>query len=327
MTPPDVRLEQFPRLLDDRYALRHMIGRGGMAVVMTAYDRKAKRRVAVKILHPHLAGDSTIVERFELEARAARGVEHPNLVGFLDAGIAQGIPYLVMELVEGPSLADYVNEHGALRPPLALELFCHVALALEALHAGGVVHRDVKPANLLLEMDGLRPRCVKVADLGLVRVHGKRITGEGQAVGTSSYMAPEQAVADEVDPRTDIYALGVCLFFALTAELPFTGSTGMVMCHQLLEKAPPPSWLIDEDPLGTDTIVGCALRKAPANRYATMHALRADSELAMKGIKPLGVPLVIDPDRYVPATRLGRDLVTLLAKEYRKKPPSWIPSD
>ncbi len=317
---PTVETGQLPRILDDRYALRSVIGRGGMAIVMIADDCHDLCQVAVKILLPQLASDARARERFELEVDAARLVDHPSVVRLVGAGDHQGLPYMVMELVAGPSLVDLVGERGPLAWPLALELIRQAAGALEAMHDHGLVHRDAKPANLLLQMEGLQPTRLKVGDLGFVRVSDKRITEAGNTLGTSAYMAPEQVLADAIDARTDVYALGISLFYALTAELPFQGAAGQVMCHQLSSPAPPPSWLVEQlaDRGTIDLIVGTALRKAPDNRYATMAAFRNDLERALgqRPGKPEGVPLRIEPDVYTPTTELGRDVLKALTEQY-----------
>ncbi|MBW2454891.1 MAG: serine/threonine protein kinase [Deltaproteobacteria bacterium] len=317
---PAVETGLLPAMLADRYALRSVIGQGGMAVVMIADDCRDLCQVAVKVLHPQLAGDHRAKERFEVEVEAARVIDHPSVVRFVGAGDHQGLPYMVMELVRGPSLADLVAERGPLVWPLALELIKQAAGALETMHNHGLIHRDAKPANLLLQMEGLRPTRLKVADMGFVRIGDKRITEAGNTVGTSSYMAPEQVLADTVDPRTDVYALGICLFFALTGELPYQGTAGQVMFHQLRSAAPPPSWLVEQldDGCVVDQIVGTALRKAPENRYPRMAAFRQDLERALgqRTGEPRGAPLQVEPDTYVPTTELGRNVLEALTNEY-----------
>jgi len=317
---PEVETGLLPKILDDRYALRSVIGQGGMAIVMIADDCSDLCQVAVKILLPQLAKDRRARERFAVEVEAARVVDHPSVVRFVGAGEHQGLPYMVMELVAGPSLSDLVDERGPLAWPLALELAKQAAGALEAMHARGLIHRDVKPANLLLQMEGLRPTRLKVADMGFVRVGDKRITEAGNTLGTSSTMAPEQVLADSIDVRTDVYALGISLFVALTGELPFTGTAGQVMFHQLRSAAPPPSWLVDSLDRGSpvDQVLAAALRKVPANRYPTMTAFREDLERAL-GQRPgpvEGTAVTVEPDVYEPTTELGQSVLEALTDQY-----------
>ena len=314
-----------PTRLGERYRIGEVLGSGGMAVVVAAEDLQTGGRVAVKILQPHLIDNQQVRQRFDLEVQAARSMNHPHVVRFVDAGEQNRLPYLVMELVDGPSLAEHVAEAGPLRWELAFELVRQATIALEAMHDGGLVHRDTKPANLLLEMEGSEPKRLKVADLGLVRVSGRRITEAGDTVGTSSYMAPEQIVADPVDGRTDVYSLGITLFFALTGELPFEGNAGLVMCHQLRSPAPPPSWLVDRlDRDGAvDRIVASSLRKAPANRYPSMEAMRHDLEraLGLRDGAPAGTSLTVVPDIYTPNSELGRNVVEVLVAQYMPPEP------
>jgi serine/threonine-protein kinase len=221
-----------------------------------------------------------------------------------------------MELVQGPSMAEFIESRGPMPEARALELVLQATRALGAMHRHGIVHRDVKPANLLLEMQGTEPKRVKVADLGFARVPGKRITQEGKTMGTGSYMAPEQVVGEAVDARTDVYGLGITLYYALTAERPFAGTQGEVMCWQLLVEAPPPSTLQPTISAAADELVAIALRKHPGNRYQSMAAMRDDIERALSGKRLEGVAPVREPDAFTPESELGARVMEVLRGQY-----------
>jgi serine/threonine-protein kinase len=306
------------RVVAGRYVLGEALGRGGMAAVYLAEDRQTGQTVAVKILHGHLGADAHVRTRFDTEVRAARRIDHPNVVRALDDGVDGELPFLVMELVRGESLADYLEREGRMAPDLALGLMRHAARGLAAMHAADVVHRDVKPGNLLLVREGDdQPWAVKVADFGLARIGSRTITAHGLPLGTTKYMAPEQVVGDEPDPRTDIYGVGMVIFFAITGELPFTGkNAAQTIAHQVLSPAPPPSWLVDDLDPGIDQIVVTAFRKDPSERYPTMHAVVHDIEraLGMREGPVRGVELTGE-DRYRPRTGDGEEMIAGLVKE------------
>ncbi len=288
-----------------------------MASVYLANDGQSGKQVAVKLLHAHLAVDREVRERFANEIRAARRIDHPNVVRALDDGVHQQRPYLVLELVEGESLARHLDRTGLPAPDQALSLTRHAARGLAAMHAAGVVHRDVSPGNMLVVGVEDEPHAVKISDLGLASIAGQDGDADSTLAGTTSYMAPELVVGEEPDPRTDVYALGMVLFFALTGELPFTGRTpAQIYAHQLVSPSPPPSWLVEDLDPGVDLIVQTALRKDPAHRYPTMSAMFKDIEraLQMRAGSPLGVEAPPAEDRYEPRSEDGRQiLVRLLA--------------
>jgi eukaryotic-like serine/threonine-protein kinase len=306
-----------PRVVGGHYLLGEAIGRGGMAAVYLATDKRSGQPVAVKILHSHLAEDAHARQRFATEVRAARRIDHPNVVRALDDGVDDDRPFLVMELVRGESLADYLEREGKMATDLALDLMRQAGRGLAAMHASGVVHRDVKPGNLLLVREGGdQPWAVKVADFGLARIGGRTITAHGLPMGTTKYMAPEQVMGDEPDPRSDLYGLGMVMFFALTGELPFTGKTAaQIIAHQVLSPAPPPSWLVEELDPGVDLIVVTALRKDPESRYPTMHAMVHDIEraLGMRGGPVRGVELAGE-DAYRATTPDSQEILEGLRK-------------
>jgi serine/threonine protein kinase len=196
------------RILDGRYRLGSLLGVGGMARVYLASDRVLERQVAVKVLSPPYAQDPVFVERFRREARSAARLSHPNIVAVFDSGSDAGEHYLVMEYVAGQSLAELLADQGRLAPRRAAELGVEVCAALAAAHAQGLVHRDVKPANVLVGAEGR----VKVADFGIVKAAATvTLTGTGTVLGTAAYLSPEQAQGGPVDARSDLYSLGCVL--------------------------------------------------------------------------------------------------------------------
>src|SRR5215218_8513615 len=202
------------RTLDGRYHLGSLLGAGGMASVHLATDRVLQRQVAVKVLSPPDAQDPLFVERFRREARAAARLSHPNIVSVFDSGSDDGLHYLVMEYVPGESLAQLLQRQGRLAPRRAVELASQVCAALAAAHAQGLVHRDVKPGNVLVGANGQ----VKVTDLGIVKASaGTTLTGSGKVLGTAAYLSPEQAGGGPVDARADLYGLGCVLYELLTS--------------------------------------------------------------------------------------------------------------
>src|SRR5215218_9286217 len=205
------------RILDGRYQLGSLLAVGGMARVYLASDRVLERPVAVKVLSPPHAQDPVFVERFRREARSAARLSHPNIVAVFDSGTDAGLHYLVMEYVPGQSLAELLARQGRLTPRQAAELGVEVCAALAAAHAQGLVHRDVKPANVLVGDDGR----VKVTDFGIVKAAATTLTGTGTVLGTAAYLSPEQAQGGPVDARSDLYSLGCVLYELLCGSPPF----------------------------------------------------------------------------------------------------------
>ncbi|MBA3363848.1 MAG: serine/threonine protein kinase, partial [Actinobacteria bacterium] len=196
------------------------IAAGGMGEVFRAHDAVLAREVAIKVLHRSLAGDPAFVDRFRREARAAAGLAHPNIVNVYDWGAVDGVYYMVMEYVRGPSVRHLLNEQGRMEPAQAAEILRQTLLALGHAHHEGFVHRDMKPENLLVTQEG----AVKVADFGLARAYADgRVTQAGAVTGTVQYLAPEQIRGEPADPRSDLYSLGIVAYELLTGKLPFTG--------------------------------------------------------------------------------------------------------
>jgi eukaryotic-like serine/threonine-protein kinase len=231
----------------DRYVLRGELGRGGMATVHRALDDVLEREVAVKLLHAHLADDPAFLDRFRREARAAAALDHPNVVAVHDWGETDEGAYLVLQLVEGPSLRDVLRRHGRLDPGESLAVLGPAARGLGAAHAAGLVHRDVKPENLLLGRDGT----VRVTDFGLARAAASATStfGADVLVGSPHYLSPEAVRGRPLDPRADVYALGVVLFECLTGRPPHEGESPFATAVQhTSRRVPPPSEHVDGIP-------------------------------------------------------------------------------
>lgn len=254
------------RIVADRYQLEEPIATGGVAIVWRAHDIVLDRSVAVKLLHPHLTGDSTTVERFRREAQAAAQLTHPNAVAVYDTGLEDDLVYLVMEYVDGPSLRDVIHERGALDSTVVAALGEQVASALGEAHIHGFVHRDVKPANILLTGEGLP----KVTDFGIAKALGQddTLTTPGTVIGTAAYLAPEQLEGLEVDARADVYALGVLLYECLTGEPAYQGDTPTATAAaRLSRELPPPRTVRADIPRALDRIIVTATRRDPPERF------------------------------------------------------------
>lgn len=262
------------RVLGGRYELESRLGRGGMATVFRGSDRVLGRSVAVKVLASTFAKDRTFVERFRREAQAAAGLNHPNVVAVFDTGSDDGVHYIVMEHVEGRTLADILREEGALPPTRAAEIAETVCRALSTAHEKGMVHRDVKPGNVLLTSDG----GVKVADFGIARVaSGEPLTVTGSVMGTASYLSPEQATGGGVDSRSDIYSLGCVLYEMLTGRTPFEGDTPVSIAYKHVGEEPTvPSSINLAVPPALDAVVKRAMAKSPADRYQSAEEMAGD---------------------------------------------------
>jgi eukaryotic-like serine/threonine-protein kinase len=279
------------QLLDGRYRIESWLARGGMATVYLGTDTRLDRTVALKIAHQELAGDAEFVRRFIGEARAAARLSSPNVVAVYDQGSAGDIHYLAMEYVPGPTLRALLTERGRLGPREALDIIEGVLTGLAAAHESGIVHRDVKPENVLLAPGGT----VKVADFGLARaVAGADQSKTGQIIGTAAYLAPEQVQGGTSDMRTDVYATGVMLFELLTGLQPHTGETPLAVAYKHVnEFVPAPSALVAGLPPALDALVALATSRSPDLRPADAgHFLLAVGEvrhgLPISGLRPRG---------------------------------------
>ena len=268
------------RIIGDRYQLGRVIGRGGMATIHEAMDLRLERPVAVKLLRPEAAADADLADRFRREALAATVLRHPNIVACLDTGTDEGQPYLVMDLVEGEDLAARLKRGGRLAPGPAGRIALDVARALGVAHVRGIVHRDVKPGNILLTEDGR----AMVTDFGIARLAADAEAAKpGTTLGSVHYFSPEQARGATTTPASDIYGLGLVLYEALTGSRAFTGDTTDAIALARIGAAPPsPRATRPEVPAELDAVVRRALAPEPDDRYANGNAMAAALESAIQ---------------------------------------------
>ncbi len=292
-------------LLGGRYRLRARLAAGGMGAIHVATDEQLGRTVAVKLLRSELSDDPVFVERFRREARAAASLSHPNVATVFDFGEDSGVPYIVMESVDGRDLSRVIREDGPLPPDLAADLAAQIASGLGHAHSAGVIHRDVKPANVMIT-DGGR---VKVTDFGIARALGdSTLTVSGSVLGTAHYISPEQAAGASAGPGSDVYSLGIVLYEMLTGSLPFTGESPVaVAMRHISDEVPAPGDLAEDVPSELDSIVAKATAKDPSDRYGSADemasALRAwkDTEpLPVSGAKTTSIMTPIYGDRWDP---------------------------
>jgi len=254
-----------------RYEVKEILGAGGMGVVYRAFDRELQEPVAIKTLRPEaMAGGSVALDRFKQEIRLARRIAHRNIVRTYDLGEQNGMYYLTMEYVEGTSLKQLITSRGKLPVAVTLTVGKQLCRALEVAHAEGVIHRDIKPQNIVVEPSGF----LKVMDFGIARLanppQGKGLTEAGTSIGTPDYMSPEQLSGAELDPRSDLYAAGVVLFECLTGRVPFEAETTWALVAKHLEEEPPDPRKFNSDvPLELAVVIVKAMAKSPADRYAT----------------------------------------------------------
>jgi len=263
-----------------RYRLERKLGGGGMADVWLAEDQELGRKVAIKMLHDRYANDTQFVERFRREATHAAGLSHPNVVSIFDRGEAGGSYFIVMEYVEGRTLKELIVTRGPCPVPVAISYVRQVLAALRYAHRNGIVHRDIKPHNVLVDHEGR----VKVADFGIARAGSSQMTEAGSIIGTAQYLSPEQARGAPVDESSDLYSTGILLFELLTGKVPFTGETPVEIAMKHLSQVPPaPSSIRSEVPHDLDLVVLRALAKEPADRYRSAKEMDRDLELVGRG--------------------------------------------
>ncbi len=277
--------------LSDRYSLEGELGRGGMASVFLAHDRRHDRPVAIKVIHPELAA-GVGAQRFEREIRITARLQHPHILPLLDSGVAGDLPYFVTPYVKGESLHDYLARSGPLPLEEATSIAGDVAGALDYAHREGIIHRDIKPANILISEGG-----AIIADFGVARAMHRAgetsLTEAGSVMGTIAYLSPEQAAeAPDIDGRTDIYSLGCVLYRMIAGEPLFSGDSAEKLVRQLMFEAPRPlSELRAEVPRALERAVAKALEKRPANRQASAAELAAELEASLEVPRGLLAPI------------------------------------
>ncbi len=268
-----------------QFHIRRELGRGGMAVVYEAYQPALQRTVALKVLPPTLSHDTAFMQRFQQEAIAAAGLRHPNIVTIYDVGTQEPYSFIVMEYLEGRSLADTIRSRGPLPLTRAVKILEQVAQALDYAHQRGFVHRDIKPGNIMVGPDDH----ATLTDFGIAKARtSARLTQTGTLIGTPEYMAPEQIRGEELDQRADIYALGIVAYEMLTGRVPFSGDTATVLYKHVHEPVPPLTQLLPHVPPHVVAAIGRALSKDPAQRF------RSASEFVAALTGP-GTPSVAAP--------------------------------
>jgi eukaryotic-like serine/threonine-protein kinase len=275
-------------LFDGRYRIVRKLGSGGMANVYLAEDEELGRRVAVKILNERYAGDDLFIERFRREAKSAAGLSHPNIVSIYDRGEAEGTYYIAMEVIEGRSLKELILTRGALPIETAVAYAKQLLEALRFAHRHGIIHRDIKPHNVLVSADqqvtAHEPR-LKVTDFGIARHGASQMTEAGSIMGTAQYLSPEQARGAPVTAASDLYSAGVVLYEMLTGKVPFTGDSAIEIAMKHVNELPaPPSSLRPDIPPDLDQIVLRSLAKDPADRYQTAEEFIEDLERFEAGL-------------------------------------------
>src|SRR5690242_10913216 len=251
-------------LFDGRYRVERRLGSGGMANVYLAEDQELGRRVAIKILNDRHAHDEQFVERFRREATHAAALNHPNIVSIYDRGEAEGTYYIAMEFLDGRSLKELIVTRGPAPVHVAIDYARQILAALRFAHRNSIVHRDIKPHNVVVDDDGR----LKVTDFGIARAGASQMTEVGSIIGTAQYLSPEQARGAPVDPASDLYSLGIVLYELLTGTVPFTGETPVEIAMKHLQATPePPSAKRPEIPPDLDKVVLRALAKNPAERF------------------------------------------------------------
>jgi len=277
-------------VINDRYEIGKRIGRGGMAEIFQARDILLDRPVAIKVLFPEFATDPAFVERFRREAQAAANLNHPNIVGVYDWGKVNNTYYIAMEYVNGRTLADILKQSGTLTPMQVCDVMSEVASALISAHQNGVIHRDVKPGNILVSTTGQ----VKVADFGIARALGSGVeqglTQTGAVMGTATYFSPEQAQGASTDQRSDIYSLGVVMYEMLSGSAPFTGENAVAIAYkQVHEQAMPLNQRVATVPPEVAAIVAKCMQKSPDDRYSSADQVRDELRRFVEGMPVLAM--------------------------------------
>ena len=301
--------------IQNRYEIISLIGSGGMANVYKAKDHKLNRFVAIKVLKKEYREDKVFISKFRAEAQSAAGLAHANIVNVYDVGDEAGLQYIVMELVEGITLKDYINNKGRLSVREATSIALQISAGLEAAHNNGIVHRDVKPQNIIISTDGK----VKVADFGIARATSSQTINSG-VMGSVHYSSPEQSRGGYSDEKSDIYSLGITMYEMLTGKVPFDGDTAVaVAIRHLQEELPGPKEVVPEVPHSTNQIVIKCTQKSPDRRYTNMAELIRDLRESL--VNPDGDFVVQQiPDRTSQTIIMSKDEVSKINAEQKSMP-------
>jgi serine/threonine-protein kinase len=312
-------------LLDGRYRVLARIATGGTSTVYRGLDTRLDRPVALKVMDSRYAGDEQFLIRFQREARAVARLKDPCVVAVYDQGLDARHPFLVMELIEGGTLRELLTERGPMPPHALVAVLRPLLGGLAAAHRAGLVHRDVKPENVLISDDGH----VKIADFGLVRaIAGAGITSSSVILGTAAYLSPEQVCDGNASARSDVYAVGILVYELLTGRTPFSGDSALSVAYQRLDNdVPLPSTVIDGVPEQFDELVACATARDPADRYADAIELGAEldtiaQELALPGFR---VPAPRDSAQHRSAALYHTRLGELQSTDRNPPPPVRSP--
>jgi eukaryotic-like serine/threonine-protein kinase len=305
-------------VFDGRYRIIRKLGAGGMADVYLAEDQELGRSVAIKILNDRHAADDSFIERFRREAKNAAGLSHPNIVSIYDRGEAEGTYYIAMEYLDGRSLKELIVGRGPAPIKIAIDYARQILAAVGFAHKHGIVHRDIKPHNVLVGPEGR----LKVTDFGIARSGASQMTEVGSIIGTAQYLSPEQARGAPVDQTSDLYSVGVVLYEMLTGQVPFTGDTPLEIAMKHLSEVPrPPSELRSEVPHDLDSIVLRALAKDPADRYQSAEEMDADLQRVLEG-------LPVDPETETAATAVlsGAGVLAAAPTSVMTRPGTAVPA-
>ncbi len=312
-------------VLDGRYRVDTMIATGGMSMVYRGLDIRLDRPVALKVMDSRYAGDHQFLTRFQREARAVARLKDPGLVAVYDQGIDGQHPFLVMELIEGGTLRELLRERGPMPPHAAAAVLGPVLGGLAVAHRAGLVHRDVKPENVLISDDGE----VKIADFGLVRaVAEAKITSTSVILGTAAYLSPEQVGTGDAGPRSDVYAVGVLTYELLTGRTPFTGDNALAVAYQRMDNdVAPPSTVIGGVPAQFDELVLKATARDPAKRYADAAAMgeELDAIVDELGLPEFGVPAPRNSAQHASAVLHHTTAPRRHTRELTRGPDDWSP--
>ena len=295
-------MEMIGRVLGNRYEIIEKIGSGGMATVYKARCKLLNRNVAIKILRDEFANDAEFIKRFQVEAQAAASLSHPNIVSIYDVGEEDGLHYIVMELIEGKTLKEIITEKGRLPWRDAVKIAMQIASGLEQAHKNHIIHRDIKPHNIIMTKDGN----AKVTDFGIAKaVSNSTINAFGSTVGSVHYFSPEHARGGYTDEKSDIYSLGVVLYEMLTGKLPFDAETPVSVALKHIQETPvEPSAIVPEIPIGVNNVVMKAMQKNVNNRYASASAMYSDLQKTLKNPEMVTATINLEEKRDFPTQKV-----------------------